>query len=773
MLPGSRVVVQFGSRKLYTGLVYDLTTDPSSAKEIKEIIEVPDSAPLVNETQFAFWEWMSEYYLCHLGEVMNAALPAGLKPESESRIVCIDPEFEPESSYQKVFHLIRKHEGISLGELCRITGRKSLHRELSALMESGAVSMDEYLKPSGKTSPEFYLMLNKNAGTEDMDRLLRSPAKRKSLETLLKMEQKGELPVRWKEAAGLFGSSMLRKLLEDGYITKETGRVSPSESFNKPAELNPVQLSALESINRLFKEKEVVLLHGVTSSGKTEIYIHLIHQMFAEGKQVLYLLPEIALTSQMVERLRKVMGSRVLVYHSRFSGRERVEVYHRVKKAGEPLLVLGARSALFLPFNNPGLIIVDEEHENTFKQSDPAPRYHARDAAIVLARMHGAKVLLGTATPSMETYANTRNGKYGKVELLSRYGKVPMPEILVADLTKARKKREMRSVFTPLLISEMEAALSAGRQVILFQNRRGYSSIVRCESCNWIPQCRTCDVSLTYHRNPAGMICHYCGYTHGIPASCPECGSTRLTTAGFGTELVEDEVSMIFPSARLARLDLDSSRNTRSYEKILTGFSDGDIDILVGTQMLSKGLDFERVSLVGILNADQMLNYPDFRAHERSFQLMAQVSGRAGRKDLRGKVVIQTGDPGHPVIRHVVHHDFEGMYREQFMERQAFAYPPFTHLVRLEVKAKEERESAKAADILGEKLRKVFGQRVLGPQAPPVARVRSYYLKHILLKIEKKASFARARDLVRSILEEAVSEDAFKKVRVNADVDPL
>ena len=543
----------------------------------------------------------------------------------------------------------------------------------------------------------------------------------------------------------------------------------------EPSVFNDSQQQAYDNILTLFSEKNVVLLHGVTSSGKTEIYIHLIRKYLDEGRQVLYLLPEIALTSQIVERLQSVFGDKVGVYHSKFSDSERVEVYMRLKQKDDKKfsLILGVRSAVFLPFENLGLIIIDEEHENTFKQFDPAPRYHARDAAVVLASLHGAKVLMGTATPAVETYANALSGKYGLTKLTGRFGEVLMPQIVVADVRKARQKKEMKSVFTSMLISEIQKTLSDHKQVILFQNRRGYSSFIECDHCGWIPRCEKCDVSLTYHRYEERLICHYCGYSVRIPHHCEECNHTAMVTRGFGTELVEDEIAIHVPGARVARLDLDTSRSKKSYEKILEGFSTGRFDILVGTQLLSKGLDFENVALVGILNADQMLNFPDFRAFERSFQLMAQVSGRAGRKNDQGKVIIQSSDPGHPVIRQVIKNDYAGLYSDQIMERQAFAYPPFVRLIKIVIRGAEKNLTDVAAEELASRLRVIFGRRVLGPQPPLVSRIKNLYLNQIMLKIEKKSSLTKARKLLRETIEGCTDSDDFKKVRINIDVDPM
>jgi primosomal protein N' (replication factor Y) len=531
----------------------------------------------------------------------------------------------------------------------------------------------------------------------------------------------------------------------------------------------------LESIREKFAKKDVVLLHGITSSGKTEIYFHLIKDAIENGKQVLYLLPEIAITSQMINRLKKVFGRDVGIYHSRFSDAERIAVYNRLSgdPEGEYKIILGVRSAVFLPFSRLGLIIVDEEHENSYKQFDPAPRYNARDSAIVLAKLHGAKVLLGTATPSVETYANCLGGKYEKVVLKERYRNIMLPEIIVSDVIAARKKKIMHSVFTPALIAAMESTFNKKKQVILFQNRRGFSSYVECQACGWIPKCKVCDVSLIYHKYNNSLVCHYCGYSRKLIEKCDKCGTTMISTKGFGTERIEDDIGLIFPGIRVARLDLDVAKSKNSYDKVLDAFGKGEIDILVGTQMISKGLDFENVALVGIIDADQMLNYPDFRAYERSYQLMSQVSGRAGRKDERGKVIIQTTDTSNPVIKYVRENDFESMFDEQISERQLFKYPPFVRMIKISIRNKNHDQLVRESRHISDKLRLAFGNRVYGPQSPLIGRISSYYLMEILLKIEKQSSFSKARGLLKNIIRECGGNERSAGTKIILDVDPL
>ena len=708
--------------------------------------------------------------------------------ESESRLLVnesYDPDDLSESGQQLIYDVISENNSLSLDDLQRITGRKSIYPELKKMLGKGAVFLEEKLKEKYQPRKELFISLNpvilKDEQLNDiLDRLEKAPRQKEALMEILRQSGGEEnLPavvrLSFTKIASLFGSGTINTLVKKGYIDKkeiETDRMlSYTGKMRDPWPLDENQQTAITEIREQFKNKNVILLHGVTSSGKTEIYIHLIEEALNQGKQVLYLLPEIALTSQIISRLKEVFGDKTGIYHSRFSDSERVEVFMKLRR-GEYQIILGVRSAVFLPFTNPGLIIIDEEHENTYKQFDPAPRYHARDAAIMLASLYHSKVLLGTATPSVESYTNAVNGKYGLVKLEKRFGNILLPEVLIADVRMARRKREMRSVFTPLLLKEIEKTLDAGKQVILFQNRRGYSSFVECDTCGWIPRCNRCDVSLTYHKFDNRLHCHYCGYSIRIPELCGECGSSRILTRGFGTELVEDEIALIFPGVRVSRLDLDSSRSRRGYEKILEDFADAKLDILVGTQMLSKGLDFEKVATVGILNADQMLNFPDFRAFERSFQLMAQVSGRAGRKNQRGKVIIQTSDPSHPVIRFIINNDFAGLYRDQVYERQAFGYPPFVRMIKFVLRGRDASGVNQAAEELAQKLRKVFGKRVLGPQAPLVSRVKNQFLQQIVLKIEKKASFNRARMLIKEVITETENEEVFKKVRINIDVDP-
>ena len=791
VLPGKRVIVQFGARKLYTGLVRRTHNISPEIKELKAILEVLDEVPLVSEIQMRFWEWMAGYYMCAPGEVFKAALPTGLKLESESRILPND-EFDAaeikKEQLEALFYTIRNNPGLSIQELSKLSGKANLLSDIRKLIDYDAVFLEEKLRETLRIKKEKTIAIAGHLESEEdlqtcLDKLATAPKQQQLLMEIIRRSldpegkpQKAIIPLS--DITANHSNASVKALIDKDILVRSERALSSEESRSggtvKPAELNPAQGKAMDFIHQLFQERDVVLLHGVTSSGKTEIYIHLIQEMILQNRQVLYLLPEIALTSQIVNRLRKVFGDQVGIYHSRFSDGERVEVYRRTtgKAENRYKIILGVRSALFLPFTKLGLIIVDEEHENTYKQFDPAPRYNARDSSMVLAALHGAKVLLGTATPSIETYANALSGKYGMVKLTERFNKVLMPEIRISDIRDARKRKAMKSVFTPSLIDAIYETVAAGKQVILFQNRRGFSSYVMDETCGWIPKCKICDVSLTYHKFRNTLECHYCGYTRKVPQSCEDCGSTRITNKGFGTELVEDDIALIFPGIRVARLDLDTSRTRNSYETILESFGKGEVDILVGTQMLSKGLDFENVALVGILDADQMLNFPDFRAFERSYQLMAQVSGRAGRKDKQGKVIIQTTDPGLALIHYVRENDYESMFRDQIAERQIFNYPPFVRMIRITLKHKEFPPLQKAANALADQMRIVFGKRVLGPQQPLVGRISNYYLLNILLKVEKKSSFEKARKLLSDIIRETSNSDIFNSVRILADVDP-
>ena len=790
---GCRVVVSFGRKKFYTGIVRNVHYLKPQEYEVKEVSAVLDEHPILVPLQFRFWEWLADYYLCTQGDVYKAALPSGLKLESET-VVEYNPDFEATEPLsereQKVLDLLAVEPEQTVTRLEKESGLKNILAVVKSLLEKDALFVKEELKRTYKPKTETRVRLTEAARNERrlhffFDELQRRAPKQ--LDLLMKyIELSGCLggrEVKEVSKAELLKRSGATPAVFSGLVDKgvfevyqqEVGRLETvSQAVMSLNELNVHQQRAFDEIRASFRVKNVCLLHGVTSSGKTEIYIHLIDEAVRQGKQVLYLLPEIALTTQITERLKRVFGSRLGIYHSKFPDAERVEVWQK-QLSHEPYdIILGVRSSLFLPFQRLGLVIVDEEHENTYKQQDPAPRYHARNAAIVLASMCGAKTLLGTATPSVESWYNaTEGGKYALVELKERYKEIQLPEIIPVDIKELQRKKRMNGPFSPLLLQYVREALEQKEQVILFQNRRGFAPMIECHTCGWVPKCKNCDVSLTYHKGLNQLTCHYCGYTQPVPRQCPACEGVDLRNRGFGTEKIEDDVKAIFPEARVARMDLDTTRTRTAYERIIHDFQQGRTDILIGTQMVSKGLDFDHVSVVGILNADTMMNYPDFRAYERAFQLMAQVAGRAGRKNKRGRVVLQTKSIDHPIIPQVMHNDFEGMVAGQLVERQLFRYPPYYRLVYVYLKHRNEQLLDVMAQTMAAKLRAVFGARVLGPDKPPVARIQTLFIRKIVLKIETNAPMARARQLLVQVQQEMVAEDRFKSLIVYYDVDPM
>ena len=790
---GCRVVVSFGRKKFYTGIVRNVHYLKPQEYEVKEVSAVLDEHPILVPLQFRFWEWLADYYLCTQGDVYKAALPSGLKLESET-VVEYNPDFEAAEPLsereQKVLDLLAVEPEQTVTRLEKESGLKNILAVVKSLLEKDALFVKEELKRTYKPKTETRVRLTEAARNERrlhffFDELQRRAPKQ--LDLLMKYIELsgclGEREVREVSKAELLKRSGATPAVFSGLVDKgvfevyqqEVGRLETvSQAVMSLNELNVHQQRAFDEIRASFRVKNVCLLHGVTSSGKTEIYIHLIDEAIRQGKQVLYLLPEIALTTQITERLKRVFGSRLGIYHSKFPDAERVEVWQK-QLSHEPYdIILGVRSSLFLPFQRLGLVIVDEEHENTYKQQDPAPRYHARNAAIVLASMCGAKTLLGTATPSVESWYNaTEGGKYALVELKERYKEIQLPEIIPVDIKELQRKKRMNGPFSPLLLQYVREALEQKEQVILFQNRRGFAPMIECHTCGWVPKCKNCDVSLTYHKGLNQLTCHYCGYTQPVPRQCPACEGVDLRNRGFGTEKIEDDVKAIFPEARVARMDLDTTRTRTAYERIIHDFQQGRTDILIGTQMVSKGLDFDHVSVVGILNADTMMNYPDFRAYERAFQLMAQVAGRAGRKNKRGRVVLQTKSIDHPIIPQVMHNDFEGMVAGQLAERQLFRYPPYYRLVYVYLKHRNEQLLDVMAQTMAAKLRAVFGARVLGPDKPPVARIQTLFIRKIVLKIETNAPMARARQLLVQVQQEMVAEDRFKSLIVYYDVDPM
>jgi primosomal protein N' (replication factor Y) len=790
-----RVVVPFGKKRLYSGIVVHIHSNQPKGVEVKSIIDVLDNEPVINKIQLQFWKWMADYYMCTVGEVFKAALPSGLKLESETKVILNSksPGEPPLSDSEALtMEILSDKHVMSIQALADTVKSKNILKTIHGLVEKNLVLLDERLKEAYKPKTEPFVMISPSFDSKEKLNGL--------LNDLANAPKQLDLMLAYLSASGYFqqGASAINKnellkkartstaplkSLEDkgilSIIYKEIDRL-PSE-VNTPVQIHPlseIQQETLSDIEHSFTRHMVTLFHGVTSSGKTEIYIHLIQKQIAAGNQVLYLLPEIALTTQIINRLKAAFGDKVGIYHSKFNDAERVEVYKKVQKfktcpeESFPV-VLGVRSSVFLPFEKLGLIIIDEEHENTYKQFDPAPRYHARDSAIVLAAMHKANVLLGTATPSIESFYNSTNGKYGYVELTTRFKDIQLPQILLVDLLEHRRKKKMKSMFSPMLLSSIEEALSQKEQVILFQNRRGFSPYLECNTCGWIPHCIHCDVSLVYHKFSNTLVCHYCGYSLKRIATCQACGSQSMETRGFGTEKIEDEVAVFFPQARICRMDLDSTRKKRAYQQIISDFENHKIDILIGTQMLSKGLDFNNVNLVGILNADNMLMFPDFRAHERSFQLMMQVSGRAGRAKKQGKVIIQTSHPNHNIIQCVLDNQYAQMYQSQIYERKEFKYPPFYRMVRISIKHKDKIIVDQAADELAQTLKKTFGFRLMGPEYPLVNRVQSWFIKNIFIKIERAKSFEKAKQMISEMSAELKLNNSYRSLQLHYDVDPM
>ncbi|KAA3652452.1 MAG: primosomal protein N' [Bacteroidetes bacterium] len=797
ILVGQRVIVQFGFKgnKQYSAIVAKVHQTPPEAYEAKYIEAILDENPILHPIQLKFWEWISDYYMAHIGDVMVTALPGGLRLASETRVL-LHPEYQQvvedllDDEYL-VVEALELRNVLDLDEISQILGIKHVQPKIKALIEKKAIMVEEEIKQRYKPKLIAYVKLTKQAEQEEnlkkiFDEIEKAPRQLELLMTYIQMSSRySSSPKEVKkidlQKASNSTSSLVNELVKKEIFEVyevEAGRIDLESASNPIKELSEDQEKAYAEINTAFESKDVVLLHGVTSSGKTEVYIKLIKEAVERGEQVLYLLPEIALTTQIVRRLQLVFGERVCVYHSRFNENERVEVWNNVLKFNpghyeDFQIVLGARSALFLPFSKLGLVIVDEEHENTFKQYDPSPRYQARDASIVLAGMHGGKVVLGSATPSVESYRNAQEGKFALVNLNKRFGGVQLPEILCADVKEASKRKKMNSHFTPELLKMMQDHLEDKKQIILFQNRRGYSPILMCETCGNAPQCVNCDVSLTYHKYKRELNCHYCGHHTALPKVCPSCGDTNLQVKGFGTEKIEEELAIYLPQAKIARMDLDTTRAKKAYHRIINAFEDKEIDILVGTQMVTKGLDFENVGLVGVLNADNMLHFPDFRAFERSYQLMAQVSGRAGRKGKRGQVLIQTYNPNHQIIRQVIDNDYLGMYKNELIDRRNFHYPPFYRLIKLTLKHRDEKILFAGANHLTSVLREKFGTRILGPEAPGIARVRNFYHQNILLKIEKEASIKKSKSLLKMAIQDFAIHSAYKSIRVVIDVDPL
>ncbi len=785
---GMRVAVPFGKSKIYTALVYRIHRDPPEAYEAKEIHEVIDKVALVNAVQMEHWKWMASYYMCTLGEVFRTAVPGAFLLESETLVLRNEEkEWDDQQVSDQEFMVLEALEhqtSLKIQEVCDILERKTVLPLLHRMYEKGLIQLRETLQSQYKPKYLRTVILNPKYESEKdlnalLDELSRAPKQREVLLTLFQLRATEKVPLGASELQKKSRSSagVIKGLIDKGILLEKmirTDRVTyegDSEGLIRP-ELSEFQNKCLEEIRDSFRDRDVTLLHGVTSSGKTEVYMKLMETFLAKGEQVLYLLPEIALTTQLISRLQACFGSRVSVFHSRFSLNERVEVWNNVRRNEEKAqVVIGARSSLFLPFDNLGLVIVDEEHENSFKQFDPAPRYHARDSAIVLATLHSAKVLLGSATPSLESFYNVRTGKYGYTTMEHRFGGVQMPAVELVDIRDASRRKRMKGHFSEILISRIQETLSMKEQVILFQNRRGYAPIVECTTCGHAPQCPNCDVSLTYHQGRNELRCHYCGYSEKMMVQCMACGNATLDTRGFGTEQIEKELKELFPEARTGRMDLDTTRGKFAYEKIITGFASGDFDILVGTQMVTKGLDFRHVNLVGIMNADALLNFPDFRAHERSYQLLTQVAGRAGRTEKRGTVLIQTYNPQSIVLKQVVAGDYTGMYEEQLSQRREYLYPPVNRIIRISFKHRAYNTLNEAATWFGQALRNVFGTQVLGPEFPPVARIRNQYIKQVLVKIPRDHSLTQTKNSIKRIENSFNAISQYRSVRIIYDVD--
>ncbi|MBR3699494.1 MAG: primosomal protein N' [Bacteroidales bacterium] len=791
---GQRVAVQFGKTKILSGLVVGLTEKVPEV-EVKYLSDILDSEPIVNPIQLRFWEWVKTYYLCHLGEVMQAALPSALKLSSESK-VALSPDFVLDSmalnDYEYlIVEALQVQPKIAISEVSKIIGFKKVMPIVRTMMEKGILVIEEELNEKYKARYERFVRLTGTYREETrlqelMDRLTKRAYKQ--LEVLLAYLTLGGDCDNDIKASELLkkadaNSSVLKAMADKGIFEVYEHQVSRLKDFKAQTPTSSIQLTeaqqrAFNEVHEGFESDQPVLLHGVTSSGKTEIYIKLIQEAIDEGKQVLYLLPEIALTAQIINRLKQYFGDKLGVYHSRYGTHERVEVWNQVNdfaksRIPQRSIIIGSRSAIFLPYSHLGLIIVDEEHDSSFKQTDPAPRYNARDAAIVLGHIHKAKVLLGSATPSYESYYNALNGRYRLVELTQRYGGVEMPEIILSDMRVERRRKTIQADFGSVLLDAIKETLDNKRQAILFQNRRGFSLRIECDDCHYIPQCINCDVSLIYHKQQNVLRCHYCGYTTSVPNECPSCHSTNIRMHGFGTEKVEEDLKILLPNARVARLDLDTTRSKTDYQNILEAFQDQETDVLVGTQMVTKGLDFDAVKVVGILNADNMLSFPDFRAHERSFQLMAQVAGRAGRKGQQGQVIIQTYDPSHPVLQDVLHNDFKGLYEKQMATRRQFGYPPFYRLVMIRLKHKDYQKLNPAATELSSMLRPIFKQDLLGPEYPIVSRVKNFYIKQMLVKFNREHNAQQVKELIINKIHQFQLLPEYKSVIVQIDVDPI
>jgi primosomal protein N' (replication factor Y) len=784
---GMRIAVPFGKSKIYTALVVEIHQNKPILYEAKEIHQILDENPIVNEIQISHWQWISSYYMCAIGDVYRGAMPSAFLLESETVISQKGDGFVDESTLTDdeflIYQALQQQSSLKVQDIISILNKKNIFPVIQKLIDKNILVLQEEMLESYKPKLVRYIRLHSkyesNQGLGELLESLKSANKQKEVVlSYFQLSATDKNPITVKKLVEVAGSSsaivkaLLEKEIFEDYFTQEDRVNFKGKSREGELQLSEAQQNAFAGIKESFTKKEVTLLHGVTSSGKTEIYIKLIEEYLLTGKQVLYLLPEIALTTQLVGRLRAHFGNKVAVFHSKYNNNERVEVWNQVLQNSEKAqIVIGARSALFLPFADLGFVIVDEEHEQTFKQIDPAPRYHARDAAVVLASFYKAKVLLGSATPSIETYFNAVSEKYGLVEIKERYGKVMMPDIELVDLKDKYFRKRMKGHFSDTLIERITEAIAVGEQVILFQNRRGYSPVVECMTCGHVPHCQQCDVSLTYHKHKNQLRCHYCGYSIAKPTHCHSCSSVELTTKGFGTEQIQQELTTLFPDSKIGRMDQDTTRGKFGFEKIIDSFKNREIDILVGTQMLAKGLDFDNVSLVGIMNADNMLYHPDFRAFERSFQMMTQVSGRSGRSEKQGKVIIQTYNPEHNTIQQVTRNDYVGMYKEQLYDRQIYKYPPYFRIVKITLKHRDFDKLKEGAMWLYQVISQNLSIPVLGPEEPAINRIRNEYIRTIIIKIPTSISIVSTKNMVQKMLNSFDSVAQYRAIKVSINVD--
>ncbi len=784
---GMRVAVPFGKSKIYTGIVYSVYKDRPPVYETKSIDQILDETPIITTTQLKHWEWMATYYMCTLGEVIRAALPSAFLLESETIVTLSSEGNTEESNFSDeeflVYEALQHQSALHINDIRSILDRKNVVGVLKQLIDKGVITVQEEVYEQYTPKLKRYIKLASSYTSEEnltalLDTLSRAPKQREVLMTLFMLNAQEKKPIdsiklqkKSNATASTIKTLIDKQILEEYFIQKDRIEFS-GDSDSALKNLNESQLNAFSEIKENFKEQDVVLLHGVTSSGKTEIYVKLIEEIISAGKQVLYMLPEIALTTQLITRLQAYFGDKISVYHSKYSVNERVEVWNNVMEGKlKAQIIIGARSSMFLPFKDLKLIIVDEEHEPSFKQYNPSPRYHARDSAIVLGQIHKAKMLLGSATPSLESYHNAEVGKYGLTLLKKRFGNVLMPEIELVDIKEKHRKKQMTGHFSDRLLEEIRETLANGEQVILFQNRRGYSPVVECTTCGVAPQCPNCDVSLTYHQFKNQLRCHYCGYHMAMQQSCNACGSETLDTKGFGTEQIETELKTLFPEHSIARMDQDTTKGKHAYGKLIEKLENMEIDILVGTQMLAKGLDFRNIRLVGVMNADNLLNFPDFRAHERSYQLLQQVAGRAGRTEKRGKVLIQTFNPFHQILQQVSSNDFEGMYKQQIEERYQYKYPPFYRTIKIVFKDRNFPKMQNASVWFGRALEMKLKENVLGPEQPPVGRIRNLFITNILVKIPKQQSLSKTKEFIHKVQRSFNAIKDFSSVKVTIDVD--